>query len=306
MNENPLVSVVVLTYNSSNTVLETLDSIAAQTYKNIELIISDDCSKDDTVKVCEEWLEKNKCNFVKYRIITISKNTGVSGNANRAYKAASGSWIKVVAGDDILLPECVESNVNYISIHQDAQLVFSKIIPFGSLDYTNSYFYKVFLFGYGCMQMSDREFLYLICLSNFIPASTSFMSKSLFIELGGFDESIPMLEDWPFWIKASSHGVHFHFMPIYTVKYRMLDTSLSIGNNSSVYKLNSLKAIKYAQGIQKRTNILLWFYGYCDKKRISTNRLVSIVAFCGKIINPISYYVKFLHYKAKRLSRPFL
>lgn len=57
MIKNPLVSVIVITYNSSKYVLETLNSVAAQTYDNIELIISDDCSKDNTVEICRNWLK---------------------------------------------------------------------------------------------------------------------------------------------------------------------------------------------------------------------------------------------------------
>ncbi|MDR0890977.1 MAG: glycosyltransferase [Endomicrobium sp.] len=55
MENNPLVSVCVITYNSSKYVLETLESIKTQTYQNIELIVSDDCSTDDTVEVCENY-----------------------------------------------------------------------------------------------------------------------------------------------------------------------------------------------------------------------------------------------------------
>ena len=62
-SSNPLVSVVV-TYNSSATVLETLDSIKNQTYKNIELIITDDFSKDDTVALCQSWVDTNKERFL--------------------------------------------------------------------------------------------------------------------------------------------------------------------------------------------------------------------------------------------------
>ena len=58
-----LVSVCVITYNSEITVLETLDSIYAQTYPRLELIISDDCSSDQTVDICQKWLSKYKNSF---------------------------------------------------------------------------------------------------------------------------------------------------------------------------------------------------------------------------------------------------
>ncbi len=51
-----LVSIVVITYNSAKFILETLESSKAQTYKNIELIISDDCSTDNTVEICQQWI----------------------------------------------------------------------------------------------------------------------------------------------------------------------------------------------------------------------------------------------------------
>ena len=61
--KEPLVSIIVITYNSSKYVLETLESAKAQTYENIELIISDDGSTDDTIKICKNWLEKNQDRF---------------------------------------------------------------------------------------------------------------------------------------------------------------------------------------------------------------------------------------------------
>lgn len=69
----PLVSVSVITYNSAKTVIETLDSIKAQTYQNIELIVSDDCSTDNTVEICRDWLTKNEKRFVRMELITVEK-----------------------------------------------------------------------------------------------------------------------------------------------------------------------------------------------------------------------------------------
>jgi len=80
---NPLVSIIVITYNSAKFVLETLESAKAQTYQNIELIISDDGSTDNTVQICREWLKNNKESFVNTELITVEKNTGIPANCNR-------------------------------------------------------------------------------------------------------------------------------------------------------------------------------------------------------------------------------
>ena len=60
INEDALISIVVITYNNSNYIEETLESIKSQTYNNIELIVSDDCSTDKTVEITEEWIDKNE------------------------------------------------------------------------------------------------------------------------------------------------------------------------------------------------------------------------------------------------------
>ena len=107
LEKQPLVSIIVITYNSSKYVLETLESAKAQTYQNIELIVSDDCSIDNTVEICREWIENNKERFVRTELITAEKNTGIPANCNRGVKAAQGEWVKLIAGDDILYNNCI-------------------------------------------------------------------------------------------------------------------------------------------------------------------------------------------------------
>ena len=70
MDSNILVSVNVVTYNSSKTVLETLESIKSQTYERLELIVTDDHSKDDTVQVCQKWIAENQNRFVRAKLVT--------------------------------------------------------------------------------------------------------------------------------------------------------------------------------------------------------------------------------------------
>src|SRR5947209_20083704 len=122
----PLVSVIVITYNSASTVLETLISIKQQTLQNIELIITDDCSYDTTVEVCLNWLNLNRERFVNVTILKADKNTGVAANCNRGLKASTGQWIKFIAGDDILLTDCLYNNLHF-SRENNSKITFSRM-----------------------------------------------------------------------------------------------------------------------------------------------------------------------------------
>ena len=73
--DKPVVTISVITYNSSKYVLETLESIKAQTYPNIRLQICDDCSTDNTIELCKKWIKDNKERFVKTKIIIPPANT---------------------------------------------------------------------------------------------------------------------------------------------------------------------------------------------------------------------------------------
>ena len=95
MKDIPLVSIIVVTYNSSKYILETLESAKDQTYKNIELIVTDDSSKDNTVELCKEWMQKNSARFVRTEVITVPQNSGIAANCNRGVNAAEGTCISL-------------------------------------------------------------------------------------------------------------------------------------------------------------------------------------------------------------------
>lgn len=228
VRENPLVSIVVITYNSSKYVLETLESVCAQTYQNIDLIVSDDCSTDNTVEICHHWLEENKKRFVRTELITVGKNTGISANCNRGINAAYGEWIKIIAGDDILLASNIEENIRYIRINTSAKIVFSgatlftdnegekRIIRTDPLEYQKSYF-----------DLSAQEQYSRLLENNFIWVSlTSFIKKTLLLNLGLFDIKYPWLEDYPFWLKTTKNGEKIYFFDSPTALYRIHNSSI--------------------------------------------------------------------------------
>lgn len=240
MNNQPLVSVPVITYNSSKFVLETLESIKAQTYQNIELIISDDCSTDNTVELCRKWVEENKERFVRTQIITSELNTGVSANLNRAEAACQGVWVKGIAGDDLLMPNCIAGCVEYVQQHPDIIYLFGRIEIFGASVERNKFFLES-VFDYSFFDLDvDGQLERLVFGENCVPASTCFYNRQKAIDLGiRNDERIPLLEDWPKWINILNKGIQLHFIDKLLVKYRIHEGSLSTSSMASARMMYS-------------------------------------------------------------------
>ena len=298
MKENPLVSVVVATYNSAETVLETLDSVKAQTYSNLELIISDDGSKDLSVSICEKWLKENGDSFIFARIITSEYNTGISPNMNRGIRNTHGSWIKIIAADDRLLPECVSSYVTFVNDNPQFDIVFSKIIGFGDEDAARNYIWK------DCSKVFENfsryEFKTVLYQRNFLPASSAFIKKETFDELGGYDESIPYLEDWPFWVKAIDKGYGLGFFNDYTVEYRFSSHSISQINgqqSSDLYRTSCALASTFALNHLSKMDIFSWFY------KITTYNSLECKSTMWKFIHYLNVFNPFYYHNKKTLKR---
>ena len=98
---SPVVSILILTYNSSEFIRESLDSVIAQEYLNLQIIVSDDASSDGTQDILHEYLSNNP------KIFTVNlneKNIGITRNANIALSLCRGSFVAFHAGDDVMLP----------------------------------------------------------------------------------------------------------------------------------------------------------------------------------------------------------
>jgi alpha-1,3-rhamnosyltransferase len=227
----PLVSIVVITYNSSKYVLETLESAKAQTYKNLELIVSDDASQDNTVELCRKWIDANGNRFVRTEIVTTPHNTGIPSNCNRGYRAARGEWFKGIAGDDILLDDCVERNMEYVKRNPETRVLFSKvqgfidengkrrlidIIPVGD----NSKF----------ALMTAEQQLVVMLTDNRVAAPSCFMQRSLYQEYP-YEETYPLMEDYNHWLHLNIAGIKLNIMDEVTVMYRNSLGSVSNARN---------------------------------------------------------------------------
>jgi glycosyltransferase involved in cell wall biosynthesis len=226
-----LVSVIVVTYNSSKFIKETLNSIAAQTWTELELIITDDFSKDNTVDICQRWLMEHKGRFILSQLITHQKNTGVTANRNRGLSAARGEWIKFCAGDDALLPNCIKDNLQYISQNQDIKILFSYCRMY-SEHFTEDCFTGLNPSVYPSHIISDditvEEQYKLLLVSNRIPFTpTVFCHHDTLKVYGNIDERYSFSEDYLLWLILTKNGIKLFFVEKETVKYRIHDASLS-------------------------------------------------------------------------------
>ena len=100
-----LVSVVIPTFNSEQFIEEAIDSVVAQKYPSIEIIVVDDGSTDNSVMVARQKLERSAARF---QILELDANKGPSGARNAGLRVANGSWLQFLDSDDVLLPQKIE------------------------------------------------------------------------------------------------------------------------------------------------------------------------------------------------------
>ncbi len=236
-NEDVLVSVCVVTYNSEATVLETLDSILNQTYQNIELIVSDDCSKDNTIEKCTQWREQHINRFVDIKILTVSENSGVPANCNRAVAAANGKWIKIIAADDCLLPNCISDDVSYTRENPMIQILYTNYYCFtsddkGSINIVEERLSKRINKLFNTTPKKQLE-VYIKNRFNIMPSV--FMKKELINHVGGFIEKYKLFEDAPFLTKVllANHKIYHLSTP--TVLYRVDNNSITRESSKKIF-----------------------------------------------------------------------
>ncbi len=305
-NNRPIVTVAVITYNSARTVLETLDSVVNQSYmpENIELIISDDESKDNTVQVINEWLLHNKMFFHRVEFFINSKNGGVPINCNVAWKAASAEWIKTIAGDDILTPNCLDTFINYAQLNKNAKCIFGLLEKFPVND--SNLYPKQGTIQRKFYQLSAAQQFEALLIENLVYAPASFINRSVLETLGYADTNYNLMEDYPLWLKLTSNGFQLHLVEELVVKYR-------VGNSisQSLDKRNNVKFNSEVRDCKEKysklsKSIIKVFLIKMDCLIMRFYDALSVFVFSGKhsvflkpikLFSPIFVYRKINHRK---------
>lgn len=256
-----LVSVLVISFRSVGTIIETLQSIYNQTYQNIELVISDDASDDNTVEVVNRWIEEHGTRFKRVEVIVSENNTGTSKNLNRGVNACKGDWIKPIAADDLLLPECVRKYVEKvyrdggkIHIYQaDEEVIDENSKVTGYMTNESKRMRKL-----ADMKTVKEQYQYF--LFNDIKVSpTLFFSKKAFFEVGMCDERIRNIEDYPLKLRFLRNGFRMGYIDCTTVQYRV--------HNSISHRKDEVCPVNHVK--QRRILKQLCCYPYIPKTNIS-------------------------------------
>lgn len=224
----PLISVIVLTYNSGEYVRATLDSIHRQDYEGpIELLIGDDCSVDNTIEICEQWLQGHKERFIRTQIIRPEANRGVVENINACYKEAQGEWVKAIAGDDILEPFALGLFYKTASEAPEERLfLYSALRVFEhDSDISTPKSLKILQGGPGD-QAIDINYIFQKP-SFWTNAPSFFIARRLLEDIDYIPRLFRNVEDRPLFSKVLASGYSIYHISKPTVFYRVHSASLT-------------------------------------------------------------------------------
>jgi len=224
--ENPLVSVIIPTYNRGWILKEAIDSVLAQDFTDFELIVVDDGSNDNTHDIL---------NFYKEDILVLQQeNKGVSSARNRGIVSASGKFIAFLDSDDLWLPKKLSMQLDFFNANPDALICQTEEKWLRNGIRVNPKKRHKKLSG----DIFEPS-LYL-CL---VSPSAVMIKRSLFKKTGMFDESLPACEDYDIWLRISSRD------PVYLIDTPLIikrgghDDQLSRSSGLDRYRIQSLKKI---------------------------------------------------------------
>ncbi|WP_164463267.1 glycosyltransferase family 2 protein [Chryseobacterium sp. G0201] len=219
MEKKDLVSIVVCSYNQGKYIKECLDSVKAQTYPNIQLIVADDASPDNSVQVFENWLSENN-----YPAITNfhQKNTGLATVLNECIELIEGKYVKIIAADDFLHPDSIQECVEKLeSLGEDYGMVFSDTY---AIDDNSNILPDIADYD-KLGSVPPETFKKDLLIGNRIAALTVLMKKEALIKTGKYKSDL-LIEDYYRWLKINAL-YSTAYVPRKLAYYRLHDSNIS-------------------------------------------------------------------------------
>lgn len=227
--EDPLVSIIIPCYNHERYIEECFKSLLAQTYRNIEILIADDCSRDGSVRVIEKWIDRLKKRFVNVCFIKHSNNLGIVKTINGIIPVCKGKYIKILASDDMLFPDAIWDLVTYLEKNSKCGIVYSNHVVCKADEKYNidSLKRKKEIKSPGISENMTQS----LYENDFIIAPTVLTRREVYDKIGLHDENLSM-EDWEFWIRVSIN-FRIGYLNRITAAYRIVSDSLSRFTNDA-------------------------------------------------------------------------
>ena len=198
MAEYPLASVCIPAYKNAEYIAETIQSVLDQTYPNLELVICDDCSPDQTVAVIESFSDP------RIRLFKNEKNLGMSGNWNNCLSKCRGEFIKLICADDLLAPEALEKEVQALIDHPTALFSESdtKLIRLDQKIRGHYLRYK----KSGLVNGKETVRACFFSQDYYGAPLANTFRRSAYEQYGGFDTDFVYILDYEFFIRLAIHG----------------------------------------------------------------------------------------------------
>lgn len=219
MKSIPKVSVIIATYNSAAYLPEAIESVLNQTFRGFEIILVDDGSTDETGQVVEPYLPR-------IRLLT-QQNMGPAAARNTGIRMAKGDYLVFLDADDLLLPDKLKAQLDYLEKYPQIDVVYSNGYYSASLPGGNQ---KKQLFTETGFLRKDLghppESIKILAIQNAFPLHVAMVRKVAVLDIGGFDESLPAIEDWDFWYRIAQTG-SFGYLDLPLVEYRHIPSGRS-------------------------------------------------------------------------------
>jgi len=185
---NPTVSIVLPCYNGSGHLAQSIDSVIAQTFTDWELIIVNDCSKDNSLDIMQSYAERDS----RIRVINNEVNKKLPASLNIGFAEAKGRYLTWTSHDNRMGETMIEEFVHYLEAHSEIGLVTANYAAFSLR--TGEHLYEV--------SMEDPQGR----LPHHNTICYAFMYRREVLEtIGGYDENLFLIEDYEYWVRIWLH-----------------------------------------------------------------------------------------------------
>lgn len=205
----PLVSIAIVTYNQKDFLRECIESCLDQSYPNIEIVVADDGSTDGTQDLLSIYRSKYP---QKFKIITSHLNQGITENSNQAHFACAGKYIAWIGGDDLMLPEKISRQVEYMESHLNCTICYHNLEVFDSVTNRTMFYFNDLSKYSGDVRTSIRE-------GTFNGACSTFVRRDK-TPASGFNINLPVASDWLYWVETLHNGGTIEYIDEVLGRYR--------------------------------------------------------------------------------------